>query len=257
MAPPPATIAQIHERFPAVAFAGTPGIQQFNAQQTTLGAAVSCRGIGLHSGAELAMRLVPAAADTGIVFIRTDIADRDEASIPALFGSVCDVTLSTKIGNSHGHVVGTIEHLLAALAGMRVDNVIVEIDGPEVPIMDGSAQPFVDLMHSVGIVELDAVRRALRVKKPVRVSQGDSYCELLPEDGCVFEAEIDFQSGAIGRQAYQLDLLTENFDLDVAGARTFCMLHQVEAMHSAGLALGGSIENAILVDGDVVMNEEG
>ena len=102
MAPPPATIAQIHERFPAVAFAGTPGIQQFNAQQTTLGAAVSCRGIGLHSGAELTMRLVPAAADTGIVFIRTDIADRDEASIPALFGSVCDVTLSTKIGNSHG-----------------------------------------------------------------------------------------------------------------------------------------------------------
>ena len=152
------------------------------------------------------MRLVPAAADTGIVFIRTDITDRDEASIPALFGSVCDVTLSTKIGNSHGHVVGTIEHLLAALAGMRVDNVIVEIDGPEVPIMDGSAQPFVDLMHSVGIVELDAVRRALRVKKPVRVSQGDSYCELLPEDGCVFEAEIDFQSGAIGRQAISLTL---------------------------------------------------
>ena len=133
MAPPPATIAQIHERFPAVAFAGTLGVQQFKAQQTTLGAAVSCRGIGLHSGAELTMRLVPAAADTGIVFIRTDITDRDEASIPALFGCVCDVTLSTKIGNSHGHVVGTVEHLLAALAGMRVDNVIVEIDGPEGP----------------------------------------------------------------------------------------------------------------------------
>ena len=94
------------------------------------------------------------SSDTGVVFIRTDIADRDEASIPALFGSVCDVTLSTKIGNSHGHVVGTIEHLLAALAGMQVDNVIVEIDGPEVPIMDGSAQPFVDLMRSVGTVEL-------------------------------------------------------------------------------------------------------
>lgn len=257
MAPPPATIAQIHERFPAVAFAGTPGIQQFNAHQTTLGATVVCRGIGLHSGAELTMRLVPAAADTGIVFIRTDISDRDEASIPALFGSVCDVTLSTKIGNSHGHVVGTIEHLLAALAGMRVDNVIVEIDGPEVPIMDGSAQPFVDLVRGAGVIELNAVRRALRVKQPVRVSQGDSYCELLPEDGCVFEAEIDFQSGAIGRQAYQLDLMDEKFDMNVAGARTFCMLHQVEAMHSAGLALGGSIENAILVDGDVIMNEEG
>ena len=253
----PSTIAQIHERFPAVAFAGKPGIQQFNAHQTTLGESVVCRGIGLHSGAELTMRLLPAAADTGIVFIRTDISDRDEASIPALFGSVCDVTLSTKIGNSHGHVVGTIEHLLAALAGMRVDNVFIEIDGPEVPIMDGSAQPFVDLVRGAGVIELDAVRRALRVKQPVRVSQGDSYCELLPEDGCVFEAEIDFQSGAIGRQSYQLDLMDEKFDINVAGARTFCMLHQVEAMHSAGLALGGSIENAILVDGDVIINEGG
>ena len=140
------------------------------------------------------------------------------------------------------------------MAGIEVEIVIVEIDGPVVPILDGSAQPFVDLMRSVGTVELNAVRRALRVKKPVRVSQGDSFCELLPEDGCVFEAEIDFQSGAIGRQAYQLDLLAENFDVDVAGARTFCMLHQVEAMQS-GLALGGSIENAVLVDGDVVMNE--
>ena len=257
MAPPPATVAQIHERFPAVAFAGTPGILKVSGHQTTLGAAVVCRGIGLHSGADLTMRLLPAAADTGIVFIRTDISDRDEASIPALFSSVCDVTLSTKIGNSHGHVVGTIEHLLAALAGMRVDNVFIEIDGPEVPIMDGSAQPFVDLVRGAGVIELDAVRRALRVKQPVRVSQGDSYCELLPEDGCIFEAEIDFQSGAIGRQSYQLDLMDEKFDINVAGARTFCMLHQVEAMHSAGLALGGSIENAILVDGDVIINEGG
>ena len=112
-------------------------------------------------------------------------------------------------------------------------------------------------MRGAGVIELNAVRRALRVKQPVRVSQGDSYCELLPEDGCVFEAEIDFQSGAIGRQAYQLDLMDQKFDMTVAGARTFCMLHQVEAMHSAGLALGGSIENAILVDGDVIMNEEG
>ena len=257
MAPPPATIAQIHERFPTVAFAGASDDRQFDSRQTTLREAVSCTGIGLHSGAELNMRLLPAAANTGIIFVRTDIADREEGTIPALFGSVCDVTLSTKIGNSHGHVVGTIEHLLAALAGLRVDNIIVEIDGPEVPIMDGSAQPFVDLVRGAGLVELEAARRALRVKKPVRVTQGDSYCELLPENGCVFEAEIDFQSSAIGRQAYQLDLMADKFDTHVAGARTFCMLHQVEAMHSAGLALGGSIENAILVDGDVVMNEEG
>ena len=164
MTPPPSTIAQIHERFPAVSFAGNPCIQQFNAHQTTLGAAAVCQGIGLHSGAELTMRLVPAVADTGIVFIRTDIADRDEASIPALFGRVCDVTLSTKIRNSQGHVVGTIEHLLAALAGMRVDNVIVEIDGPEVPIMDGSAQPFVDLMNNVGIFKSDESTAILEIE---------------------------------------------------------------------------------------------
>ena len=257
MAPPPATIAQIHERFPAVESVGMPVGQQLGVRQTTLSQKVMCRGIGLHSGSDVTMRLLPAAADIGIVFIRSDIANRDEASIPALFGSVCDVTLSTKIGNSHGHVVGTVEHLLAALAGLRVDNVIVEVDGPEVPIMDGSAQPFIELVHQAGITTLDEGRRALRVKQAVRVSNSDSYCELLPEDGCVFEAEIDFQSCAIGRQAYQIDLVAEDFDTDVAGARTFCMLHQVEAMYSAGLGLGGSVDNAIVVDGDVVMNEEG
>jgi UDP-3-O-[3-hydroxymyristoyl] N-acetylglucosamine deacetylase len=170
---------------------------------------------------------------------------------------VCDVTLSSKIGNKYGHVVGTVEHLMAALAGLRIDNAIIEINGPEVPIMDGSAQPFVELIEQAGICELAVSRRVLRIKKTVRVENNDSFCELLPDDESVFEAEIDFETSAIGRQSYEMKLDNGRFDDDVASARTFCMLTQVEAMHSAGLALGGSVKNAIVIDGDEVMNEEG
>ena len=225
-----------------------------NAQQHTLKHCIRATGVGLHTGKQINLLLRPGKPDSGIVFKRSDLYYKFSVKAHAM--NVGNTTMATSLTDGRNEL-STIEHLMAAFAGLGIDNAEVEVDAAELPIMDGSAQPFVDLMQTVGIVELDAVRRSLRVKKAVRVSQGDSYCELLPEDGCVFEAEIDFQSGAIGRQAYQLDLMTENFDVDVAGARTFCMLHQVEAMHSAGLALGGSIENAILVDGDVVMNEEG
>ena len=123
--------------------------------------------------------------------------------------------------------------------------------------MDGSAAPFVKLIERAGTRELNASRRIVRIKKPVRVENGDSYCELVPDNETVFEAEIDFESNAIGRQTYEMKLDANGFDADVVKARTFCMLHQVEAMHEAGLALGGSIENAVVVDGDEVMNEEG
>jgi UDP-3-O-[3-hydroxymyristoyl] N-acetylglucosamine deacetylase len=170
---------------------------------------------------------------------------------------VCEVTLSSKIGNRFGHVVGTVEHLMAAFAGLRIDNAIVEIDAAEVPIMDGSAKPFVELINRAGIRELSVSRRVVRVTKPVRVENGDAYCELLPDSERVFEAEIDFESGAIGRQSYTLTLDKDGFDVDVVNARTFCMARQVEDMHKAGLALGGSMDNAIVVDGDKVLNEEG
>ncbi len=225
--------------------------------QTTVKSSATCAGIGLHSGSEVNLTLRPAPADTGIVFIRTDVEEAVEAYIPAVCGSVCDVTLSSKIGNKYGHVVGTVEHLLAALAGLRVDNAIVEIDGPEVPIMDGSAQPFIDLIEAAGVCELPVSRRVVRIKSAIRVENNDSYCELVPDTECVFEAEIDFESGAIGRQAYEMKMDDGRFDDEVASARTFCMLAQVEAMHSAGLALGGSMDNAIVIDGDKVMNEEG
>ncbi|MDC0131369.1 UDP-3-O-acyl-N-acetylglucosamine deacetylase [Alphaproteobacteria bacterium] len=257
MAPPPASLAQIHERFATASHANFASMIKMGVWQTTLKASVECAGIGLHSGSDIHMTLRPAPADSGIIFIRTDVENPVEAIIPAVCGSVCDVTLSSKIGNKYGHVVGTVEHLLAALAGLRVDNAIIEINGPEVPIMDGSAKSFIQLIDKAGICELPVSRRVIRIKQPIRVDNGDGFCELVPDTECVFEAEIDFESNAIGRQSYEITLDDGRFDTDVANARTFCMLAQVEAMNSAGLALGGSMDNAIVIDGDTVLNAEG
>jgi len=257
MAPAPASIAQMTEQFIAAPRSVLPQAVRLGVWQTTVVGEATLSGIGLHSGREVNIRLLPAAADTGIVFLRTDIEKADEAIIPALCASVCEVTLSSKIGNRFGHVVGTVEHLMAAFAGLRIDNAIVEIDAAEVPIMDGSAKPFVELINRAGIRVLSVSRRVVRVTKPVRVENGDAYCELLPDSERVFEAEIDFDCGAIGRQSYSVTLDKDGFDTDVVNARTFCMAQQVEAMHKAGLALGGSMDNAVVVDGDKVLNEEG
>ncbi len=254
----PASIAEMNTQFTAASPAVLSGVTPMGVWQTTLTQEVGLSGVGLHSGKAVDIRLRPAAADTGIVFIRTDIENQQEAIIPALCASVCEVTLSSKIGNQFGHVVGTVEHLMAALAGLRVDNAIIEIDGPEVPIMDGSAKPFVQAIDKAGLRELGVSRRVVRIKKPIRVERGDSYCELLPDNESVFEAEIDFKSNAIGRQSYELKLDDGSFDADVANARTFCMLQDVDAMHAEGLALGGSIDNAIIIDNDdEIMNEDG
>lgn len=253
---PPATIAQIHERYAPASVDSACVAANMGVWQTTLASEASLCGVGLHSGEDVHLTLRPAAANTGIVFVRTDVDDSELASVPALTGSVCEVTLSSKIGNQDGHVIGTVEHLMAALSLLRIDNAIIEIDGPEVPIMDGSAAPFVELIKQAGTKTLDASRRVVRIVRPVRVELGDSYCELVPDEETVFEAEIEFESAAIGKQAYTLTL-SDSYDAEVSKARTFCMLAQVEAMHSAGLALGGSMDNAVVVDGDKVLNEEG
>ena len=267
---PPATISQIHERYTPVLANAAQGAfgkgaslaelpNQLDMWQTTLLAPVSLNGVGVHSGAEVCLTLRPAQANTGIVFVRTDVDNIEDATIPALTHNVCEVTLSSKIGNHAGHVVGTVEHLMAALAILRVDNVIVEIDGAEVPIMDGSAAPFVEAIERVGIKTLSATRRVIRILRPVRVDAGDSYCELLPDTQSVFEAVIDFESSVIGRQSYSITLDGDNFDEAVTNARTFCLLSHIEAMHSAGLALGGSVDNVVVVDDnkDKLVNEEG
>lgn len=256
MAPPPASLAEMSAQFTTAPVSALSEPVRMGVRQTTLAGEAVLQGIGLHSGNQVTMTVAPASANTGIQFVRNDVAD-GEGRIAALTASICEVTLSSKIGNEHGHVVGTIEHLMAAFAGMGVDNAIVTLDAAEVPIMDGSAKPFVKLINEAGLTELNVPRRVIRITKPVRIEVNDSYCELLPDSERVFEAEIDFDCGAIGRQSYALSLDADDFDRDVVNARTFCMAGQVEAMHEAGLALGGSMDNAIVVDGDKVLNEEG
>jgi UDP-3-O-[3-hydroxymyristoyl] N-acetylglucosamine deacetylase len=221
------------------------------AAQKTLKSAIPCRGVGLHSGAKVAMRLCPGATDTGIVF------RRDGVEIPALWSNVVDSTLNTTLAGPGGVTVGTVEHLLAALAGCEVDNAVVELDGPEVPIMDGSAEPFVFLIDCAGLVEQDAPRRAIKVRRPVSVGEGSKSAALLPEDGFSMSVEIDFASRAISRQDIAMVLDAAAFRSEVARARTFGFLHEVDRMRAAGLARGGSLENAVVVSGDVVLNEGG
>jgi UDP-3-O-[3-hydroxymyristoyl] N-acetylglucosamine deacetylase len=221
------------------------------AVQKTLKSAIHCRGVGLHSGAKVGIRLCPAAPDTGIVFRRGGV------SIPALWSNVVDSTLNTTLSNGEGVTVGTVEHLLAAIAGCEVDNVVIEVDGPEVPIMDGSAEPFVFLIDCAGLVEQDAPRRAIKVLRPVTVTEGAKSAALVPQDGFSMTIEIDFASRAISRQDIAIDLDAATFKNEIARARTFGFLHEVDQMRAAGLARGGSLENAVVVSGDAVLNEGG
>lgn len=227
-------------------------------RQRTLKTAIDCAGIGLHSGRRVAMTLRPAAADTGIVFRRTDVA-AESAVIRSHWSAVCDTRLNTCLGNADGVVIRTVEHLLAALAGMGVDNAFVDIDGPEVPVMDGSAQPFVFLIECAGTREQDAPRRAIRVLKRISVRDGDRVATLTPGSGLSLLLEIDFAASAIRRQEYFIDLDPGSFKSELARARTFGFEQEVVAMRSAGLGLGGSLENAVVIAGDGrrVLNEDG
>ena len=224
--------------------------------QRTLRAPIHCSGVGLHTGAVINMTLIPADPNTGILFRRTDLKN-GARDIPARFDAVIDTRLCTTIGNDHNGSVATIEHLMAALAGCGVDNAVVEIDGPEVPVMDGSSEPFVFLIDCAGVVEQSAERSVVRVKRPVRVDQGDGFAALEPGRRFTMSMGIDFDSRAIGRQEIFLEVSDLTFKRELSQARTFGFLHEVEAMRAAGLARGGSLENAVVIDGDTVMNSEG
>jgi UDP-3-O-[3-hydroxymyristoyl] N-acetylglucosamine deacetylase len=230
-------------------------VSEFSLQKT-LRSAIHCRGVGLHSGGKVAMRLCPAAPDTGIVFRRTDGAVAG-VEIAALWKNVSDSTLCTTLSNGEGVRVGTVEHLLAAFAGCEIDNVVVELDGPEVPIMDGSAEPFVFLIECAGVVRQDAPRRAIKVLRPIVVEEGSKSAALLPEDGFSMSVEIDFDSRAVSRQDITVVLDAATFRNEIARARTFGFLHEVDRMRAAGLARGGSLDNAVVVSGDHVLNEGG
>ncbi len=224
--------------------------------QQTLKSKITIRDIGLHSGKQITMHLIPAAENHGIVFVRSDLKDGENV-IPALWNSVVDTKLCTVIGNKFGASVGTIEHLMSALRGLGIDNLRIEIDGAEVPAMDGSAMPFVIAIEKAGTEEQSAPRRAIRVLKEVSVIEDGKRVTLSPDDACVFAGEIEFDHQDIGRQRFETQLVNGNFKHDIAQARTFGFFHEAEWLRSQGLGLGGSLDNAIILNHDGIMNPDG
>ena len=222
----------------------------------TLAGPAICAGVGLHTGARVRLSIRPAPVRSGIVFVRTDVEDRDNR-VPATADAVVQTRLGTVIGNGAGVTVSTIEHLMAAMAALGVDNALVEVDGPEVPIMDGSAEPFVSLLDRAGRREQEAPRRVIEITRRIEVKDGDKRAALLPADRFEVAFEIAFPSAAIGRQAVDLVVDEAVFRTELADARTFGFLHEVEALREAGLARGGSLENAVVIEGDRVLNPEG
>lgn len=225
-------------------------------RQRTLKAPIDCTGVALHSGNKVHMTMHPADIGSGIVFRRTDVAGMG-AEIPALWDRVVDTRLCSVIGNEDGVTVSTVEHVMAALAGCGIDNVLIEVNGPEVPIMDGSSEPFVFLIECAGVLEQGAPRRFVRVLKPVTVQDGDCLATLMPAERFTVDMEIDFDSAAVDQQSIRLGVVNGAFCKELARARTFGFLHEVEAMRAAGLAKGGSLDNAIVISGDEIMNEDG
>ncbi len=227
-------------------------------KQTTLADQVVIEGIGVHQGRPARVVLHPAEAGSGITFLRTNLPNGRERLIEARSHAVRDTQLCTVIGDETGATIATIEHLMAALAGLGVDNVLIEVDGPEMPILDGSSRLFVEAIDQVGLRTLSASRRVVKVLKPVRVEHGQSVVELLPRsEGFRLDVEIAFDSKVIGRQAYGMDLDPTAFRRDIAAARTFGFMRDVERLWKAGLALGASLENTIAVGEDAVVNPEG
>lgn len=225
-------------------------------RRRTLRASIPCVGTGLHTGARVRVRLCPAPAGSGVTFVRTDLG----ASIPALYDRVTDTRLCTVLASPERPEarVGTVEHLMAALAGCGVTDATVEVDGPELPVLDGSAAPWVFLLDCAGLVDLDAAPRAVEVLRPVRVDDGAAFAELRPgADGLDLALSIAFDAPAIGRQALSLRLGEEAFRRELSRARTFAQAHEIEGLRAAGLARGGSLDNAVVVDGARVLNPAG
>ena len=228
------------------------------AKQTTLREEVAVSGIGVHSGAPVTLTLHPADDDTGIVFQRVTADGTLEREIRADVRAVTATEFATVLGDASGPLCSTAEHLLAALRGLHVDNVVVEIDGPEVPIMDGSAAPFVDALDQAGLTARALPRRYIEVLKPVRVAKGDALGELRPyAHGFRVEAEIDFDHPLIGHQALALDIEPDSFRREIARARTFGFMKDVAKLWSGGYALGASLDNTLVVSEDRVLNLEG
>jgi UDP-3-O-[3-hydroxymyristoyl] N-acetylglucosamine deacetylase len=227
------------------------------ARQTTLANEISLTGIGVHGGAPVSLTLCPADSDTGLRFLISKDGDADGIEIAADQQFVSGVTLCTVLGDGNGASVATVEHVLAAMRGLGVDNVLIEIDSGEVPIMDGSAAPFVEAIDEAGIAELDAPRRFLKVLKPIYVEENGAVGELTPYNGFHLDIEIDFETPLIGKQNLSVELNPGAFRRDIARARTFGFMKDVEQLWAAGLALGASLDNTVAIGEDRVINREG
>lgn len=231
------------------------GKSYVGAKQTTLSQSIVMTGVGVHSGAPVSITLHPADAHSGISFLVSK--DGREIEIKAHCDFIENLTLCTVLGSGCGAVVATVEHLMSALRGLSIDNVMVEIDNGEVPIMDGSAMPFVRAIEEAGIAELEAPRRFIKLLKPIRVEENGCWGELLPYNGFRIEVEIDFATPAIGRQKFTSDMNPGIFREELARARTFGFMADVEGLWAAGRALGASLENTVAIDDDKVLNREG
>jgi UDP-3-O-[3-hydroxymyristoyl] N-acetylglucosamine deacetylase len=226
------------------------------ARQTTLASEISLTGTGVHSGAPVSITLCPADGDTGIRFLLSN-GDADGTEIAADPRSVTGVTLCTVLGDGNGASIATVEHLLAALSGLGVDNALIEIDSSEVPIMDGSASRFVEAIDEAGLAELEDPRRFLKVLKRIAVEDAGAFGELTPNNGFHIDVEIDFDSPLIGAQRIEIDVNPGSFRRELSRARTFGFMKDVERLWAAGLALGASLENTVAIGDDRVINREG
>ena len=227
-------------------------------KQTSLRDQASVTGVGVHSGLPVILTISPADANTGILFVRSAVENEPDREVCANVHAVTATEFATVLGDASGPLVSTAEHVLAALRGLGVDNAIVELDGPEAPIMDGSAAAFVAAIDQVGLRELDAPRRYIKFLKPVRIAKGDSLGELRPyAHGFRLEADIEFDHPLIGRQSFDLDIDPNSFRRELSRARTFGFMSDVSKLWSAGYALGASFENTVVLAEDRVLNPEG
>ncbi|MGV2099659.1 MULTISPECIES: UDP-3-O-acyl-N-acetylglucosamine deacetylase [unclassified Rhizobium] len=225
--------------------------------QTTVSRPVTLSGTGVHSGAEVSITFNPAEVDTGVVFQRMH-ENGSVTELRAVSSQVGNTDLCTVLGFSPAHSVATIEHVMAAVYALGLDNVMIEVHGAEMPIMDGSSAPFIEAIEQVGLVSLGVKRRYIRITKPVRIEHGGSWSEFRPYDGTRFEVEIDFECPLIGRQKWEGDLTAQTFKTELSRARTFGFMRDVERLWASGHALGSSLENSVVIsDDNTVINVEG
>ncbi|MHA1540148.1 MAG: UDP-3-O-acyl-N-acetylglucosamine deacetylase [Alphaproteobacteria bacterium] len=226
-------------------------------KQKTILKSSSCTGIGLHTGKTVTMTIRPAFENTGIVFHRMDV-DKEKSEIKASWNNVVDTKLCTVLGNEQGTTIGTIEHLMAAFAGCEIDNAIVEVDAGELPIMDGSAAPFVTMIEKAGSMTQKAARKFIKILEPVILEDENGRIELAPAESFKVALDIDYAGSEITKQSSRVKVNPKSFKRDIASARTFCFAKDVEMLQSVGLARGGSLDNAVVVDeNDKVVNEDG